>query len=287
MIRAPRSCHDGDINASPRLAGALKFRGLAVLPLGFMGIRGLDTQQADGRRSMTGNSPQPRIRLLGSFRLDCDNRPVHVVPGVRRLLALLALQETPIERSAAAALLWPEATARRAAGCLRSTLWRVVKPSEPLVDCSDDLLILSTRVEVDFRQASRLAATVMAPECRPDDRAVTVLKTDLLPGWDQPWMQAEQDWWRQTRLRALEALSHRFWSSGDRHRAHLAALAVVQTDPLRESAHRTLVELHIAEGNPAAALRQYATYRARLRDELGLSPSHQIHELVQHLVAGR
>jgi DNA-binding SARP family transcriptional activator len=197
---------------------------------------------------------------------------------------LLALQQTPIDRSTAAALLWPEATDRRAAACLRSTLWRLVKPSQPLVESSEDVLALGECVEVDFRDAGRLAATVTTLDWQPDGRTVAVLKADLLPGWTQCWVLAEQDWWRQARLRALEALSHRFRSSGDHHHAHQAALAAVQTDPLRESAHRTLVELHIADGNPAAALRQYADYRTRLRHELGLAPSPQMHELVQHLL---
>ncbi|CAM4064502.1 bacterial transcriptional activator domain-containing protein [Kibdelosporangium persicum] len=233
---------------------------------------------------MTDTSPPPRIRLLGGFRLDCDSRPVHVVPGVRRLLALLALQETPIERTAAAALLWPDATARRAAACLRSMLWRLVKPSQPLVLSNENMLELGSGVEVDFHRARRLAAVVAARESPSEEGAVTLLKADLLPGWDHDWVQAEQDWWRQARLRALEALSHRLWSSGDRYQAYAAAMAVVRTDPLRESAHRTLVELHIADGNPAAAVRQYATYRTRLRDELGLSPSPQIHDLVRPLL---
>jgi DNA-binding SARP family transcriptional activator len=232
---------------------------------------------------MIEDASPPRIGLLGSFRLINGGRAVPVVPGVRRILALLALQEAPLDRSAAAALLWPDATARRAAACLRSTLWRVVNAAGPLVE-SGDVLALGPCVEVDFRDACLLAAAVAKPECQPGRQAVAVLKADLLPGWQQPWVVTEQDWWRQARLRALEALSLRFRSSGDRHHAHQAALAAVHTDPLRESAHRTLVELHIADGNPAAALRQYADYRTRLRDELGLTPSPQIYQLIRHLL---
>jgi DNA-binding SARP family transcriptional activator len=55
----------------------------------------------------------------------------------------------------------------------------------------------------------------------------------------------------------LEVLSEKLRSCGDHHHAHQAALAAEQTDPLRESAHRTLVELHLADGNPAQAVRQY------------------------------
>lgn len=232
--------------------------------------------------------PAPRlsIRLLDGFRLDFDHQQVHVVPAARRLLALLALRESPISRTVAAAALWPEATARRAAACLRSSLWRLAKPSGTLVETVEDALRLGTGVEVDFRRACALVARAQAPGPPPDASAVALFKADLLPGWDQPWVATEQDWWRQARLRALEALSERFRSSGDHLRAHQAALAAVQSDPLRESAHRTLVELHIADGNPAQALRQYASYRSRLRAELGLSPSPEMNRLVQPLLGG-
>ncbi|KOV80870.1 hypothetical protein ADL03_31065 [Nocardia sp. NRRL S-836] len=219
------------------------------------------------------------IQLLGGFRLDCDHTSVHVVPGARRLLALLALRDTPVPRPVAAALLWPGATERRAGACLRSSLWRLVKPSTPLVVVTEDALALGREVSVDFRQAYAFAAT---PGARPE--ALALLTADLLPGWWQPWVQTERDWWRQARLRALEALSDRFRASGDHHHAHQAALAAVQADPLRESAHRTLVELHLADGNPAQAVRQYESYRARLRAELGLEPSHHIRELVGPLL---
>ncbi|MEO6082311.1 MAG: hypothetical protein ABIQ18_04320, partial [Umezawaea sp.] len=62
---------------------------------------------------MTEAPPRLQLRLLDGFRLDCDGVQVHVVPGVRRLLALLALRSAPVERTSAAALLWPDTTARR------------------------------------------------------------------------------------------------------------------------------------------------------------------------------
>ena len=218
--------------------------------------------------------PRPHLQLLDGFRLGLGPVPIHVVPGAQRLLALLALREGPVPRAVAAASLWPEATARRAAACLRSSLWRLGRPT-PLVVAVDDALALNAKVDVDFRRACALAAE---PGADPD--AVTVLKADLLPGWRQPWVQADQDWWRQARLRALEVLSERFRCCGDHHHAHQAALAAVQTDPLRESAHRRLIELHLADGNPAAALRQFTAYQTLLRAELGVSPSPEIRRLV-------
>jgi DNA-binding SARP family transcriptional activator len=109
---------------------------------------------------------------------------------------------------------------------------------------------------------------------------VATLAADLLPGWTEQWVVAERDWFRQVCLRALEQLSERFRASGDHFHAQETAQAAVRSDPLRESAHRRLIELHLADGNPAAALRQFTEYRSLLRTELGLSPSREIRQLL-------
>jgi len=44
-------------------------------------------------------------------------------------------------------------------------------------------------------------------------------------------------------------------------------------EPLRESAHREIAAIHLAEGDTAQALRHFSAYRRRLHRELGLSPS--------------
>jgi DNA-binding SARP family transcriptional activator len=45
-----------------------------------------------------------------------------------------------------------------------------------------------------------------------------------------------------------------------------------------------VIEVHLAEGNHAEALRQYQGYRHRLREELGLAPSPVIRALVAPLL---
>jgi DNA-binding SARP family transcriptional activator len=60
----------------------------------------------------------------------------------------------------------------------------------------------------------------------------------------------------------------------------------VEIEPYRESAQRVLIEIHIAEGNYATALRQYQRYRGMLQRELGIGPTPQLDRLVQPLTAG-
>jgi len=227
--------------------------------------------------------PVIAIRLLGGFELQVKDEPVAVIPSAQRLLAYLALREGPVTRSTVAATLWPEASAPRAAACLRSALWRLVKPLHVLVEANRDQLRIAAAVRVDVHAVRSLVvaghATLLDPLV-----PVTVLAADLLPGWTEQWVLAERDWVRQVCLRALELLSERFRQRGDHFHAHETAVAAVRGDPLRESAHRRLIELHLADGNPAAAVRQYATYRSLLRDELGVSPSPEIQRLVDPLL---
>ena len=81
-------------------------------------------------------------------------------------------------------------------------------------------------------------------------------------------------------LRALDALCERLTGAGRLALAMEVGLASVAGEPLRESAHRAVIKIHLAEGNKAEALRQYRLYRNLLHERLGLSPSAQIEKLV-------
>ncbi len=55
-----------------------------------------------------------------------------------------------------------------------------------------------------------------------------------------------------------------------------AALAAVQTDALCESAHRALIDAHLAAGNRIGALRSYGRLQSVLSRELGIAPSDEL-----------
>jgi DNA-binding SARP family transcriptional activator len=58
------------------------------------------------------------------------------------------------------------------------------------------------------------------------------------------------------------------------------AMTAVRADVLRESAHRAVIRIHLAEGNVAEALHAYRHCSALLDREFGLSPSRETAELV-------
>jgi DNA-binding SARP family transcriptional activator len=102
---------------------------------------------------------------------------------------------------------------------------------------------------------------------------------ELLPGWYDDWVIFERERFRQLRLHALEAMARR-WSGQGRHAEAVdAAQAAIAVEPLRESAHRVLIEVHLDEGNPSEARRQFELYAAVVRRELAATPSDSLRAL--------
>jgi len=227
------------------------------------------------------------LALLGGFELRWNGQVMPLMRGAQRLLAFLALHERPLPRAYVAGTLWIDACETRAAGNLRSALWRLHSPRLRLVNQRGDHLQLSSDIVVDVREAGRLAGGLMSGESL-DDRSldIRVLEGELLPGWYDEWILVERERHRQLSLHALELLAERLVSEGRFGLAVHAVLAAIRSEPLRESAHRALLKIHIAEGNASEAIRHYEHYRRLLRQELDLATSEHIDELIRNLRHG-
>ncbi|MEU4496969.1 bacterial transcriptional activator domain-containing protein [Streptomyces sp. NPDC023998] len=110
------------------------------------------------------------------------------------------------------------------------------------------------------------------------------LSRQLLPGWSEDWLIMERERWDHLRVYALESLAHRCQMAQDYLHALQMALAVIAIDPIRETAHRIVIEVHLAEGNVASALKRYHDYCDFLRQELNVAPSPQMTRLVRDLI---
>ena len=226
----------------------------------------------------------PMLRVLGGLGLSDGPRPVAVPPGSRRLLAYLALHPGGVDRRAAAGVLWPAVCEARAAGNLRSALWRLQRVGCPLLDAGPaDLrpvdLCLAPQVVVDLATMEAWATRVLSGAATDADLAVDpgrVADLDLLPGWYDDWVLAVRDRLRLRLLHALEALSVLLQRAGRPAAAVEAVQVAVLAEPLRESGQRALIEAHQAAGDWVAARRQFDAFRGLLRREIGVEPSDEL-----------
>lgn len=238
---------------------------------------------------MNRSVPPVELELLGGCQLRCHGEPVHLPLGAQRLLCYLALRAGGASRPIAAETLWPHRQGGRAAANLRTALWqtRWIDDVE-LINCCERQLQLSAGIRVDLHQALCCAHTVAAaPAQRVADPDATIrgFARELLPDWSDDWLLFERERWDQVRLHALEILARHLIAVGLHLPALEAALTAVAIEPLRESANRSVMEAHIAEGNTACAVQRYQRYRDLLQRELGVPPSPQMTHLLGSLTA--
>jgi DNA-binding SARP family transcriptional activator len=226
-------------------------------------------------------APPLQLRLLRTFEVVAGGEPVTLPVGAQRLVAFIALQDRPVQRDYVAGMLWLDTPDARAAANLRSMLWRIQKRARGLIDARGQRLRLEPGVRVDLRIAEDLARRELAgTENVPGPEPFSA---DLLPDWYEDWVLLERERFRQLRLRALEALCERQLRAGRIGDALDAGLLSLAGEPLRESAHRVLVRVHLADGNAVEAVRQYRLCRRLLREQLGVEPTQQLRELVAGL----
>jgi DNA-binding SARP family transcriptional activator len=225
-------------------------------------------------------APEVSVRLLGTFVLEVDRRPVALPTAAQRLVALLALRGRT-GRSRLAGLLWPEAEECRALANLRTGIWRVNKAAAGLVVCGHGAVGLGLSAVVDVDRLIARSRAVLGGQENPDPEpgatgpgAEPDLGTgELLPDWEDPWLDTERERLLQLHLHVLESNAARLASSGRYGMALEFALAALRVDILRESAHRAVMSIHLAEGNLAEVRRAYDACRRTLATELGIEPS--------------
>lgn len=230
------------------------------------------------------------LTLLGGFQL-CVGNSLSIPLRAQRLLALLALEDSELDRATATERLWPDSCKARAAANFRSALWRGKRAgSATLIDCVGPRLHLAPPVRVDLHELLREARQIVEPSpCTsggPGHQDIIVgLSRELLPSWSDDWLLPERARWDQLRLHTLETLAQQFLAAQNYLTALEAALTAVAIEPIRESAHRLVLKVHIAEGNSACAMKHYHRYRGLLQRELGVKPSRQMVELIHPLTS--
>jgi len=230
-----------------------------------------------------------RLNLLGEFRLDLDGEPHHVPATARRLLALLTVvhRGRRASRGALAESMRPDSDPAHATSTLRSVLWRLPRERGRALVLGDAAEVwVHPELEVDLWRAEEQARDLCGPglPALDDLTDLSLLGRDLLPSWHDPWLAVEQESFRQRRLHALERGADMLCRAGRYHDALSAGLNAVGSEPLRESAHRRVIQVHLAEDNHAEALRHYDGYRRLLAHELGLAPSDSMRRLVAPLL---
>jgi len=232
--------------------------------------------------------PGLTLQLLGPPSASVSRAP----PGPRigaaknlALLAYLALEPGSHSRESLAALLWGESPEHAARASLRQALRRL------RAAVGDDLRIGHDTVELRGTVECDVTAFLATAHGHPE-RAAGFDVPRFLSGLSLRHARGFEEWAdlkRRELLRRYEdvlRVTTRHAIADSRWRDAVAgADRWVACDPLSEEATRLAMEAHYLAGDCGAALGRFATYRARLAQDIGAQPGAAVVELAQRIDA--
>lgn len=244
------------------------------------------------------------IRLFGTLTLRRDERNLTKSPSkrVRELLSYLVLNwETVHSREYLAGLIWAELDDRRARRCLNTALWRLHRILAPDglrhapclrvdsrfigFDPESDVRIDVAEFERHCQWAEQLGDATPDQRAQLYRRAVELYRGQLLSECYEDWCILERERLQNMYLRALTHLFDYYAERGEYAAAASHARRILVLDALREEVHRDLIDLYLAAGHPAQALRQYRECEQVLARELGIEPMEEtkarLHQLLE------
>lgn len=250
-----------------------------------------------------------RLTLLGSFAVAWHDQTLagFNYDKMRALLAYLSLEHhRDHSREALAALLWESSPSSAWRGNLRRTLSDLRRVLEAptgleLFEAGKHSLRFLPAGRIDalrFRQGpqrcSETPACQQCPSCIEElEEAAALYRGEFLAGLDLPdcpdfedWLLLQRESLRCHALALLEHLSNHFEQHGQLQRALPHARRLVELDPWQESGQQRLMRLLALNGQSAAALSQYESFRNQLWKELGVHPSKECQALQQRIRQG-
>jgi DNA-binding SARP family transcriptional activator len=136
-------------------------------------------------------------------------------------------------------------------------------------------LSLAPWVLSDAQELRDVATFLIAGSVPAMDAALRLLEFhgELLPEWDDEWLVLDREELWQIHLQALECCAARLLEAGQFPPAMMLAYKAIRADPFRESAHRQLIDIHLAQGNHLQAFRVYRTFAEQLWQDHRVRPS--------------
>jgi DNA-binding SARP family transcriptional activator len=234
------------------------------------------------------------ITLAGDVSVDAgDAAGRRVLTGPPRVvLAALALDHpTAVPRERLSDIVWPDGQPRTWASALRTHVSRVRTMLSTAVGGGGETVVsgdagyqlvlpadITVAVDLDLADQALAAARRALPGDPAHalvlaSEAADRVRAPVLPGHHGRWVDDVRARFGAVLVGALELTSQAATATGDSPRAVAAAEEAVQREPLRESAHRSLMAALGGAGDRAQALRAYQRLRRVLAEELGIDPS--------------
>lgn len=232
--------------------------------------------------------PDLRISLLGPFDVQIDGKPMEPVRShkERWLLALLVLRHgREVSREWLAETLWPDSRIDQSRAYLRQSLYLLKKGMGAQAERLQSLTVHSLRLDLHGSDVDVVAfdAAIVRGDAAALQAAIALYTGPFLEGCTEAWAEDERRSREHSWLQALEQAADSERAQGRWREAGSLLRRLIRQDPLRESAHRALMETLADDGDYAAMTIAYRELRILLRQEVNADPSPESIALYEQL----
>jgi non-specific serine/threonine protein kinase len=224
------------------------------------------------------------VRLIGTFDIRCDGKPVTLSSRVAQsLFAYLILTAGTVHRrEKLAGMFWPDQTEKKARAYLRYELWRVRKAlagrsGSDYLNVDDISVCFNSSVEnrVDVNELENVSESASTDELMA---ALSNCQRELLPGFYDEWLVLEREHFQAVHEQKIAHLLELL--EGERRWLETVEWAErwISAGHGPETAYRYLMIAYDALGDRAKVASSYQRCAQSLR-ELDLEPSEQTRAL--------
>lgn len=231
------------------------------------------------------------LKLLGGFALRVGGPHSVLLPSkAQALVAFLVLQEgRPVRREIVGEMLWPDRGEQQARNSLKQELYRLRRDAfrgEDVIATKDGAISMSPgRIACDVNELRALFNRGIEASWQEISQ---IYAGPLLHGF--PAVSAGFDDFLTGMRRALEAnilealgnLADNARNDRDGERIAIAE-RMLAIDPLREDAHRRLIQGYADAGQRVDAMRVYVEAKVLLRRDLDVAPAAKTETLIRSI----
>lgn len=239
---------------------------------------------------------EANIRLFGGLRVTVGGRLAQFqTRPTESVCALLAANAgKAVQRSALAEQIWPDSEPEKASQSLRTALFHVRKSLEPCQLRSDrqtvtldpEGCIIDLIDAEHLYRRSRIVEEVDA-EKRDIQKALTIIASDFLEGWQGEWTIAPRNHWRTRRIELALRLAGIALNDGDLEVALRETHRVLTDDEFNEEAWALRLRASAMAEDVRRTVDSFKEARQRLRKELGFDFSPELVDIARLASAGK
>jgi two-component SAPR family response regulator len=241
-------------------------------------------------------SKTPRLEIVsfGEVRVHCYGRLVTTSDWQTREardLFLFLLQSKPLTKEQIALEFWPDISPARLKMRFKINMYRIRRAlGQDVILFENDRYGFNQTIDYTWDRKRVDSLLLALKDGNSDEKTrlliqvTSVLKNLYVEDVDAEWAVSDRLRYQDLYRDLMVELAGIYLNEGRHQECLEIAKIVLNSDPLREAAHRMIIQAYASLHNLSGMILQYRTYQEALMAELGIQPSTEMNTFFEQLL---